>query len=48
MRAALDKAEKDLGDLRTSHVEEKKKLEDEIQWEFAGREKCRWARPMSE
>ncbi|MCI96303.1 hypothetical protein A2U01_0117603, partial [Trifolium medium] len=27
---ALDKAEKDLGDLRTIHAEEKKKLEDEI------------------
>ncbi|MCI06673.1 hypothetical protein A2U01_0027733, partial [Trifolium medium] len=30
MQAALRKAEKDLGDLRTSHTEEKKKLEDEI------------------
>ncbi|MCI92148.1 hypothetical protein A2U01_0113444, partial [Trifolium medium] len=30
MQAALGKAEKYLGDLRTSHAEEKKKLEDEI------------------
>ncbi|MCI73917.1 hypothetical protein A2U01_0095181, partial [Trifolium medium] len=30
MGAALDKAEKDLGDLRTIHAEEKKKLKDEI------------------
>ncbi|MCI52123.1 hypothetical protein A2U01_0073367, partial [Trifolium medium] len=28
MKAALDKAEKDLGDLETSHAEEKKKLEE--------------------
>ncbi|MCH82125.1 hypothetical protein A2U01_0002922, partial [Trifolium medium] len=30
MQAALGKAEKDLGDMRTSHAEEKKKLKDEI------------------
>ncbi|MCI18971.1 hypothetical protein A2U01_0040126 [Trifolium medium] len=30
MKAALEKAEKDLGDLKTDHAEEKRKLEDEV------------------
>ncbi|MCI05915.1 hypothetical protein A2U01_0091674, partial [Trifolium medium] len=30
MKAALEKVEKDLGELKTSHAEEKKKFEEEI------------------